>query len=75
MPLKGGVSACPAGNLKQQLHTAGFGDSQSWVVGNATKKQRVPRSIVEHLMRQIMHHDKEFRREEATSAVSSNVKH
>ena len=37
MPLKGGVSACPAGNLKQHLHTAGFGDSQSGVVGNATK--------------------------------------
>ena len=33
--------------------------------------RRVPRSIVEQLMRQIMHYDVEFRREEATSAVSS----
>ena len=28
-----------------------------------------------HLMRQIMHYDAEFRREEATSAVGSNAKH
>jgi hypothetical protein len=31
--------------------------------------------IVEQLMRQIMQYDGEFRREEATSVVSSNVKH
>jgi hypothetical protein len=35
--------------------------------------QRVP--LVEQLMRQIMHYDAEFRREEATSAAGSNVKH
>ena len=32
-------------------------------------------SIAEHLMRQIMHYDKEFRREVATSAVGSSAKH
>ena len=31
--------------------------------------------VIEHLMRQIMHYDAEFRREEATSAISSNAKH
>jgi hypothetical protein len=31
--------------------------------------------VIEHLMQQIMHHDAEFRREEATSAVSSHAKH
>ena len=32
-------------------------------------------SIAEHLMRQIMHYDDEFRREEETSAVGSHAKH
>jgi hypothetical protein len=32
-------------------------------------------SIAEHLMRQIMHYDKEFRREVATSAAGSIAKH
>jgi hypothetical protein len=31
--------------------------------------------VIEQLMRQIMHHDGEFRREEATSAVGSSAKH
>jgi hypothetical protein len=31
--------------------------------------------VIEHSMRQIMHYDGEFRREEATSAVSSHAKH
>ena len=31
--------------------------------------------VIEHLMRGIMHYDVEFRREEATSAVSSHAKH
>jgi hypothetical protein len=30
---------------------------------------------IEELMRQIMHYDSEFRREEATSAVGSHAKH
>jgi hypothetical protein len=32
-------------------------------------------STAEHLMRQIMHYDGEFRREEATAAVGSHAKH
>ncbi len=35
----------------------------------------IRRQVIEQLMRQIMHYDAEFRREEATSAVSSNAKH
>jgi hypothetical protein len=31
--------------------------------------------MIEQLMRQIMHYDAEFRREEVTSAVSSHAKH
>ena len=31
--------------------------------------------VIEQLMRQIMHYDTEFRREEATSAVGSSAKH
>ena len=35
----------------------------------------IRQQVIEHLMRQIMHHDAEFRREEATSAVGSHAKH
>ena len=35
----------------------------------------IRQQVIEQLMRQIMHYDAEFRREEATSAVSSNAKH
>src|SRR5262249_24897966 len=35
----------------------------------------IRQQVIEQLMRQIIHHDGEFRREEATSVVSSNVKH
>jgi hypothetical protein len=31
--------------------------------------------VIEQLMRQIMHHDGEFRREEATSAAGSHAMH
>ena len=31
--------------------------------------------VIERLMRQIMHYDGEFRREEATPAVGSSAKH
>jgi hypothetical protein len=37
-------------------------------------RRHSPASI-EQLMREIMNYDAEFRREEATSAVSSNAKH
>jgi hypothetical protein len=35
----------------------------------------VRQQVVEYLMRQIIHHDAEFRREDATSAVGSPAKH
>ena len=35
----------------------------------------IRQQVIEQLMRQIMHYDSEFRREEATSAVGSSVKH
>ena len=35
----------------------------------------IRQQVIERLMRQIMHYDGEFRREEATSAISSNAKH
>jgi hypothetical protein len=46
-------------------------------VAELTSQQDVviPRLVIEQLMRQIMHHDAEFRREEATSAVGSHAKH
>ena len=34
----------------------------------------IRRQVIEQLMRQIMHYDAEFRREEATSAVGSHAK-
>ena len=35
----------------------------------------IRQQVIEQLMRQIMHYNAEFRREEATSAVSSHAKH
>jgi hypothetical protein len=35
----------------------------------------IRQELVEQLMRQIMHYDAEFRREEATSTVGSHAKH
>ncbi len=35
----------------------------------------IRQEVIEQLMRQIMHYDAEFRREEATSAVGSNAMH
>ena len=66
-------------HLMQELRTAqGYG----WTVGDghsARLSDRVVKplhlSIAEHLMRQIIHYDKEFRREVATSAVGSSAKH
>ena len=66
-------------HLMQELRTAqGYG----WTVGDghsARLSDRVLKplhpSIAEHLMRQIMHYDKEFRREVATSAVGSSANH
>ena len=35
----------------------------------------IRQQVIEQLMRQIMHYDAEFRREEATSAAGSHAKH
>ena len=35
----------------------------------------IRQQVIEELMRQIMHYDSEFRREEATSAAGSHAKH
>jgi hypothetical protein len=35
----------------------------------------IRQQVIEQLMRQIMHYDGEFRREEATSVVGSSAKH
>jgi hypothetical protein len=46
-------------------------------VAELTSRQNgvIRQELIEQLMRQIMHYDGEFRREETTSAVSSNAKH
>ena len=52
-------------------------DAIAKTVAEMTSQQDgvIRQQVIEQLMRQIMHYDGEFRREEATSAVSSNVKH
>jgi hypothetical protein len=52
-------------------------DAIAKTVAELTSQQDgvIRQELVEQLMRQIMHDDAEFRREEATSVVSSNVKH
>ena len=52
-------------------------DAIAKTVAELTSQQDglIRQQVIEELMRQIMHYDAEFRREEATSAVSSNAKH
>ena len=52
-------------------------DAIAKTVAELTSQQDgvIRQQVIEHLMRQIMHYDGEFRREEATSAVSSHAKH
>ena len=52
-------------------------DAIAKTVAELTSQQDgiIRRQVIEHLMRQIMHHDAEFRREETTSAVVSIAKH
>jgi hypothetical protein len=35
----------------------------------------IRQQVIEHLMRQIMHYDGEFRREDAAGAIASNARH
>jgi hypothetical protein len=59
----------------------GFAAEAAWcllakTVAELTSQQDgvIRQQVIEHLIRQIMHYDAEFRREEATSAVGSSVK-
>ena len=52
-------------------------DAIAKTVAELTSQQDglIRQQVIEHLMRQIMQYDAEFRREEATSTVTSNAKH
>jgi hypothetical protein len=52
-------------------------DAIAKTVAELTSQQDgvIRQEVIEQLMRQIMHYDAEFRREEATPAVSSNAMH
>ena len=52
-------------------------DAIAKTVAELTSQQDgvIRQQVIEELMRQIMHYDAEFRREEATSAVSSHATH
>ena len=52
-------------------------DAIAKTVAELTSQQDglIRQQVIEELMRQIMHYDAEFRREEATSAVGSGAKH
>ena len=52
-------------------------DAIAKTVAELTSQQDgvIRQQVIEQLMQQIMHYDGEFRREEATSAVSSYAKH
>ena len=52
-------------------------DAIAKTVAELTSQQDgvIRQQVIEQLMRQIMHYDGDFRREETTSAVSSHAKH
>jgi hypothetical protein len=52
-------------------------DAIAKTVAELTSQQDgvIRQQVIEELMRQIMHYDSEFRREEATSAAGSHAKH
>ena len=52
-------------------------DAIAKTVAELTSQQDgfIRQQVIEQLMRQIMHYDADFRREEATSAASSHAKH
>ena len=79
----------PSGTSRERLYVA-RGRYSAGAIGRArcgaaiaktiaelTSQQEgfIRQQVIEQLMRQIMHYDVEFRREEATSAVGSNAKH
>ena len=61
----------PGGHLAMQV------DARTKTVAELTSQQDgvIRQQVIEQLMRQIMHYDAEFRREEATSTVGSSAKH
>jgi hypothetical protein len=70
----------PATGVSDKVDTAEADeviDAIAKTVAELTSQQDrlIRQQVIEHLMRQIMHYDAEFRREEATSAVSSHAKH
>ena len=52
-------------------------DAVAKTIAELTSQQDriIRQQVIEQLMQQIMHYDGEFRREEATSAVSSHARH
>ena len=52
-------------------------DAIAKTVAELTSQQEgvIRQQVIEHLMRQIMQYDAEFRREQSTSAVSSRATH
>jgi hypothetical protein len=52
-------------------------DAIAKTVAELTSQQDsvIRQQVIEHLMRQIIHYDDEFRHEEATSPVGSHAKH
>ena len=71
-PLKSGQSdAVDTGEAEEVI------DAVAKTVAELTSQQDgvIRRQVIEELMRQIMHYNSEFRREEATFAVGSGAKH
>jgi phage tail sheath gpL-like len=67
-----------AGSAKVDTAEADEGiDAIAKTVAELTSQQDgvIRQQVIEELMRQIMHYDAEFRREEAASAVGSHAKH
>ena len=81
--LKSGSRVGPQGIGQARLDKVGTAEADEVIdaiaktVAELTSQQdgAICQQVIEQLMRQIIHYDAEFRREEATSAVGSNVKH
>ena len=76
------AAACAPGLIVLPFHPPGNEaddviDAVAKTVAELTSQQDgvIRQQVIEELMRQIMHYDVEFRREEATSAVGSSAKH
>ena len=67
----------PATAASDKVDTDEVIDAIAKTVAELTSQQDgvIRQQVIEHLMRQIMQYDAEFRREETTSAVGSTAKH